>query len=130
MFLLVDSNIILDLLTDNPVWCGPSQKILESYSHYTLSINPIIYGELAAGFERIESLDRAIRLFHRLPLSYPAAFLAEKAYLLYKKKGGTKIRPLPDFFIGAHASVLDIPLITRDTHRYAYYFPKLKIITP
>ncbi len=130
VFALVDTNIILDLLTKNPVWCEVSKALLDENSNYVLSINPIIFGELSAGFDRIESLQASTKLFHRLPLPYEAAFLAEKVFLLYKSQGGAKSRPLPDFLIGAHASILGIPLLTRDTHRYAYYFPKLRLIVP
>jgi len=130
MYALVDTNIILDLLTKNALWCDRSRQVLEDNDDFILSINPIIFGELSAGFERIESLNKAVTIFHRLPLDYDSAFLAEKAYLRYKQLGGTKHRPLPDFFIGAQAAIMGIPLITRDDHRYRHYFPSLRIISP
>ena len=130
---LVDSNIILDVFTDDPYWVDWSESMLEEYSIYsTLCINPIIYSEISIGFSRIEDLESAIIKtgFQMLDFPKEALFLAGKAFLKYKKKKGAKSSPLPDFFIGAQAAVLDIALITRDVSRYRTYFPRVKLISP
>jgi len=127
--ILVDSNIILDILTDDPIWGAWSFDTLDS-QQTTLAINPIIFAEVSIKIDKIEFLDETLHLFKRLPLPYEAAFLAGKAFFIYRKNEGKKNSPLPDFFIGAHASLLGIPLITRDISRYQTYFPKLKLIHP
>ena len=97
-----------------------------------LAINPIIYAEVSIGFLRIEEIDAALSLpmFHRLALPWEAAFLAGKCFLAYRKRGGVRRAPLPDFYIGAHASVSGMKLLTRDATRYRTYFPKLRLIAP
>jgi hypothetical protein len=97
-----------------------------------LAINPVIYAEVSIRFERIEDLEQVLSptYFRRDPLPWEAAFLAGKCFLTHRKKGGRKRSPLPDFFIGAHASVAGIPLLTRDISRYRTYFPKLELIVP
>ena len=97
-----------------------------------MTINPIIYAEISVGFAKIESLDAAIpeSMFTRLPLPFDAAFLAGKCFYSYRKKGGIKTAPLPDFFIGAHAAIKNMALMTRDAARYRTYFPKLELISP
>ncbi len=97
-----------------------------------LAINPIIYAEVSIGFERIEALEEALptSTFHRLALPWEAAFLAGKCFLAYRRRGGVRSSPLPDFYIGAHASVLGMTLLTRDATRYRTYFPKLQLIAP
>jgi hypothetical protein len=127
--ILVDSNIIIDILTDDEKWAEWSIETLEAQKT-TLAINPIIFAEISIKMDTIELLDEALSLFKRLELPYDAAFLAGKAFLQYRRSNGTKTSPMPDFFIGAHASILDIPLITRDVSRYRTYFPKLKLIYP
>lgn len=131
---LVDSNIILDILTDDKNWSDWSIKKLEQLSvSKILCINPIIYSEISIGFKEIEMLDYFIEQFQFAYLELPqsALFLAGKAFLNYRKKNEvTKSSTLPDFFIGAHASVLGAPLITRDPKRMRYYFPKCEIISP
>jgi len=127
--ILVDSNIILDILTDDEKWGSWSIKTLE-LQKTILAINPIIFSEVSIKIEKIELLDELLVLFKRLDLPYEAAFLAGKAFLSYRKKEGKKNSPLPDFFIGAHAAILNIPLITRDVSRYKTYFPKLQLIHP
>lgn len=129
--ILVDTNVILDVLLNDQKWGERSFNFLLAHLQTSeLAINPIVYGELAAGYDTIETLERAITLFKKLPLPYEAAFLAEKAFIKYKRKGGIKTRPLADFFIGAHALVLRSPLITRDSTKYKTYFPTLKLISP
>jgi predicted nucleic acid-binding protein len=131
--ILVDSNVILDLFEDDPQWAQWSEDILEQYSRsHTLCINPIIYSEISIGFKQIEELDEALIEceFKMLSIPKPALFLAGKAYLKYKRRKGTKNSPLPDFYIGAHAAVSKLKLITRDTARYRTYFSEVILISP
>jgi predicted nucleic acid-binding protein len=130
---LVDSNIVLDLFTDDPNWADWSESMLEEYSTVsTLYINSIVYSEISIGFNRIEDLESAIigAGFQMLDFPKEALFLAGKAFLKYKKKRGARSSPLPDFFIGAQAAVLNIALITRDVSRYRSYFPTVNLISP
>ena len=130
---LVDSNIILDVFTDDPNWADWSESMLEEYSNVsTLYINSIVYSEISIGFNRIEDLEAAIigAGFQMLDFPKEALFLAGKAFLKYKKKRGARSSPLPDFFIGAQAAVLNIALITRDVSRYRSYFPTVNLISP
>ena len=130
---LVDSNVILDLTTTDPDWYDWSANALtrcadEAY----LAINPIIYAEVSVGFDRIEDLEETLipDFFRRLPLPYEAGFLAGKCYTMYRKRGGAKRSPLPDFYIGAHAAVSGLTLLTRDAGRYQSYFPTIDLIAP
>jgi len=131
--ILVDSNVILDVVTEDPKWydwsAGQLEKLAESH---TLVINPIIYGEISIGFDRIEDLDQALppEYFRRDPLPWEAGFLAGKCFVKYRRSGGRRRSPLPDFYIGAHAAIGGIALLTRDTNRYKTYFPKLALISP
>lgn len=130
---LVDSNIILDVFTDDPNWADWSESMLEEYSNVsTLYINTIVYSEISISFNRIEDLESAINGagFQMLDFPKEALFLAGKAFLKYKKKRGAKSSPLPDFFIGAQAAVLNIALVTRDVSRYRSYFPTVNLISP
>jgi predicted nucleic acid-binding protein len=131
--ILVDSNVLLDVITEDPNWAAWSSATLEEQSEENLlAINALIYAEVSIRFERIEELEAALpsSLVERLPVPWEAAFLAGKCFLQYRRRGGTKRSTLPDFFIGAHASVLGIPLITRDVARYRTYFPRLRLIAP
>ncbi len=130
---LVDSNILLDLLEEDPYWFEwSSTQLQKAADRCTLIINPIIYAEISVGFHRIEELEEALPLdyFQRRPIPWEAAFLAGKCFIRYRKFGGTKRSPLPDFFIGAHAAISGLTLLTRDAARYRTYFPSLKLITP
>ena len=130
---LVDSNIILDVFLNDLKWADWSESKLEEYSVQTsLYINSIIYSEISIGFELIEDLESAISKagFQLLEIPKEALFLAGKAYVKYKRRKGVKRTPLPDFFIGAQAAVLDLELLTRDVSRYQSYFPTVKLITP
>jgi predicted nucleic acid-binding protein len=131
---LVDTNVILDVCTNDKRWYAWSAAALEEAAESsTLVINPIIYAEVSIGYKRIESLEQALPrgIFRRDDLPYEAAFLAGKAYLRYKQRGGrSKARPLPDFYIGAHAAVAGFRLLTRDAARYRTYFPGLDVIAP
>ena len=95
-------------------------------------INPVIYVEISVGFQRIEEVEEALSVdtFERHPLPWEAAFLAGKCFLRYRKLGGTRRSPLPDFFIGSHAAVTELTLLTRDASRYRTYFPSLSLIAP
>lgn len=133
MPVLVDSNVLLDVLTEDPRWSSWSMNALaEQGDREVLAINPIIYAEVSIGFVRIEEVDAALppSTFHRLALPWEAAFLAGKCFLSYRKRRGLRVSPLPDFYIGAHASVSGMRLLTRDAARYRTYFPKLKLIAP
>lgn len=131
--ILVDSNILLDILTIDPKWYDWSSSKLEALSQFhELIINDIIYTEVSIRFKRIEELEEVLSddFFKIALIPKEALFLAGKAFLHYKSNKGEKGSVLPDFFIGAHASVLDIELLTRDVSRYKTYFPKLRIISP
>jgi predicted nucleic acid-binding protein len=133
MSALVDSNVILDIFTRDPEWFEWSSSVLVSAaSRSGLVINPVIYAEVSVRFSRIEDLDAALPLdqFAREPIPYPAAFLVGKAFVLYRRRGGARSSPLPDFFIGAHAAVAGHQLITRDATRLRSYFPNLDLISP
>jgi predicted nucleic acid-binding protein len=130
---LVDSNVILDVLTEDAEWLDWSADALErSADTGRLVINPIIYAEVAIGFSTIEDLDESLRddYFTREALPWQAAFLAGHAFLQYRRRSGTRVHPLPDFYIGAHAAVAGYTLLTRDPRRYRTYFPKLRMIVP
>jgi len=131
--ILIDSSVILDLCEDDPNWAEWSESTLHRYSiTHTLYINPIIYSEVSIGFERIEELEAAIAGcgFQMLQIPKEALFLAGKAFLRYRKRKGKRLSPLPDFFIGAHAAVLGLEIITRDISRYRSYFQTVNLITP
>jgi predicted nucleic acid-binding protein len=130
---LVDSNVILDVLTEDEKWFSWSSQSLSFHADRgLLAINPIIYAEISVGFKKIEDLEATLLpgYFTKLDLPWEAAFLAGKCFLKYRKREGSRRSPLPDFYIGAHAAVLGIPLITRDHERYKTYFPSLEIISP
>ena len=130
---LVDSNVILDLLTEDPEWFTWSSEALEEQAETSvLVIDPIIYAEVSIRFERVEDLESALptSLFRRDSLPWEAGFLAGKCFLRYRHSGGARRSPLPDFYIGAHAAVSDMVLLTRDAARYRTYFPGLDIRSP
>jgi predicted nucleic acid-binding protein len=130
---LVDSNILLDLITRDSTWYSWSANAIESTANASrLVINAIIYGEVSVYYSRIEDLDSALprSMFDRESLPYDAGFLAGKAFLSYRRRGGTRSSSLPDFFIGAHAAIAGYKLLTRDAARYRTYFPTLSLISP
>lgn len=130
---LVDSNVLLDVLTDDPVWLAwSSEALADAADAGRLVINPLVYAEVSIGFERIEELDQALpaETFLRAPLPWAAAFLAGKCFVAYRRAGGERRSPLPDFYIGAHAAVEGMPLLTRDPDRYRTYLPRLELISP
>jgi len=127
--ILVDSNVLLDVLTGDPRWHSWSAGALsEAADEATLVVNPLVYAEISIGFDRIEDLDRALppEYFRREPLPWEAAFLAGRCFVEYRRRGGGKRSPLPDFYIGAHAAVSGMPLL----RRYRTHYPKLRLIAP
>lgn len=144
--ILVDSNVLLDIFTEDPVWFDWSARALgDCASRAQLCVDPVIYAEVSVGFDRIEEFDDALPAadFTRLPLPWESAFLAGKAFLRYRRAGGARTSPLPDrkiartaifqkseFFIGAHAAIAGLPLLTRDARRYRSYFPAVRLICP
>jgi predicted nucleic acid-binding protein len=130
---LVDSNVLIDIATEDQTWFGWSSSQVQSLlADGPLGINPIIDAEISIGFGEIESIENAFPPEHflRLPLPWEAAFLAGRTFLMYRRAGGVRRSPLPDFYIGAHAAVSGHALLTRDAARYATYFPRLTVIAP
>ncbi|GHU27283.1 DNA-binding protein [Betaproteobacteria bacterium] len=131
--LLVDTNVLVDVLENDPEWADWSIKQLRAQAQvYRLAINPIIYSELSLTFSTVEALDNTIEQLRLtlIELPRPALFLAGKAFVRYRRQGGTKSNVFDDFFIGAHAAVSAYPVLTRDTRRYSAYFPSVRLIAP
>lgn len=131
--ILLDANVILDIWDRDPFWHIWSRDQLARLSLIDeLAINPIVYAEISARFSTSVALDEKLEDLGAIVLSIPrrAAFLAGKAYVLYRRQGGKKGNVLPDFFVGAHAAVLGCPLLTRNTRRYSAYFPSVRLIAP
>jgi len=130
---LIDSNIFLDIWQNDPQWAPRSARTLQNLAaSEELAINPIIFAEVSVRFASRPDVERALASLGISILDIPneAAFLAGKAFQLYRQQAGTKTGVLPDFFIGAHAAVLGCPVLTRDTRRYSTYFPSVSLITP
>jgi predicted nucleic acid-binding protein len=130
---LVDSNVLLDVLTEDVAWQQWStEKLAAAAEAGPLFINPIVYAEVSVRFSLIEELDDALRQqdYGRLPLPWEAGFLAGKAFMRYRRHGGVRTSTLPDFFIGAHAAVAELVLLTRDATRYRTYFPTVHVVAP
>lgn len=133
MTVLVDSNVLLDIATRDPRWQEWSSNALaRAADESPLAINPIIYAEVSIRYETIEELEVVVpaKVFRREPLPYEAGFLAGKAFISYRRRGGGRSLPLPDFYIGAHAAVAGFKLLTRDASRYRTYFPTVELIAP
>ncbi|WP_375326226.1 type II toxin-antitoxin system VapC family toxin [Candidatus Tisiphia endosymbiont of Nemotelus uliginosus] len=130
--ILIDSNILLDIFTYDANWYSwSSTQLLNLSQFHELVINDYIYTEISVGFEKIEELEEVLDTNCKMvPIPKEALFLAGKAFMHYKENNGKKNSVLPDFFIGAHASILNIPLLTRDIARYKTYFPQLHLISP
>lgn len=131
--ILVDSNVLLDVIGEDSTWFEWSSTVLARTAEQArLVINPIIYAEVSVRFARVEDLEEALprSLIDREHIPYEAAFLSGKVYLSYRRQGGVRTAPLPDFFIGAHAAIAGYRLLTRDAARYQTYFPKLTLISP
>jgi predicted nucleic acid-binding protein len=130
---LIDSNVLIDIISHDPTWEAWSQDALAEASETgILVINPVVYGEVSVDFDTREALDAVLPEddFVRADIPWPAAFLAGKCFETYRRRGGTKRSPLPDFFIGAHAAVSKLRLLTRDASRYRSYFPTVELIAP
>jgi len=130
---LVDSNILLDIATGDAKWSAWSGGALaECSEHATLVINPIVYAEVSIGFTTIEALNAAlpVGLYQRDSLPWEAGFLAGKCFLAYRRRGGQRTSPMPDFYIGAHAAIEHLAVLTRDVARFQTYFPKVEILSP
>lgn len=133
MAVLVDSNVLLDVITDDQAWSEWSTAALERVVGSSIAvINPIVYAEVSVGFDRIEDLEDALPpdLFRREALPFEAGFLAGKAFVRYRRAGGARSAPLPDFLIGAHAAIAGHLVLTRDPARYRTYFPSVELIAP
>ena len=133
MSVLVDSNVLIDVLSEDARWFDWSAKALAHAAERTaLCINPIVYAEISVGYATVAALDAVLpeAQFERLPLPFAAGFLAGRAFVEYRRKGGVRTSPLPDFYIGAHALIEGHTLLTRDPARYRTYFPKLKLVSP
>jgi predicted nucleic acid-binding protein len=131
--LLVDSNVILDVLCDDPTWAQWSREQLRARSLvHPLAINGVIYSEISTAFGSISQLERTIDDLglRVLEIPRPALFLAGKAFLQYRRQGGAKQSILADFMVGAHAAVAGVPVLTRDGQRYRSYFPTVEVISP
>ena len=130
---LVDANVLLDLITEDTTWFAWSATAIEQAAgRAMLVVNPIVYAEVSVQFARVEELERALPpdIYAREILPWEAAFVAGKAFLDYRRRGGLRRSPLPDFYIGAHALVRGHTLLTRDAARYRTYFPRLRVIAP
>jgi predicted nucleic acid-binding protein len=130
---IIDSNVILDVAQRDYRWSAWSSGAIEQLLGVTiLVVNPIIYAEVSIGYRTIEDVETALPsdLYRREPLPYDAAFLAGKCFLAYRRRGGMRTSPLPDFYIGAHAAVRGYRLLTRDAARYRTYFPTVELIAP
>lgn len=133
MAIMVDSCVYLDIFTRDPHWFDWSSKALaDAANRGTILLNPVIYAEISMRFDRIEELDALLspEVFEYRDIPPEAAFLAGKVFLKYRRPGGTKTLPLPDFFIGAHAAIEKVPLITRDSRRLETWFPSLEVVRP
>lgn len=131
--IFIDTNVLLDVVTDDPVWADWSQQQLDAAAlRDRLAINPVIYAEFASRFTRIEDVDAVLASADvgLAEMPRPALFLAGQAFQAYRRRGGIRTSVLADFFIGAHAATLSAPLITRDVARYRTYFPTVELIAP
>ena len=131
--LLVDTNVLVDILQNDPQWADWSIAQMRAQSSlHALVINPIIYAEVSLSFSTIEALDDVVGTLalELREIPRPALFLAAKAFAQYRRRGGSKLQVLPDFFIGAHAAVEDWPLLTRDARRFKTYFPTREVLAP
>jgi hypothetical protein len=131
--MLVDTNVLVDVLQNDPDWADWSVAQLRAQAQiYRLVINPVIYAELSLAFSTVEALDEALAALQIpvIEIPKPALFLAGKAFMQYRRQGGTKSNVLADFFIGAHAAVAGLPVLTREVRRYAGYFPTVPLISP
>lgn len=129
---LVDANVLLDVITEDPTWSAWSaEQLASARDNGRLLINPLVYAEVTYAYATVADLEAALPAgLHREALPYDAAFAAGKAFVSYRRRGGTRRSPLPDFYIGAHAAVRDHRLLTRDGARYRTYFPSVEMVAP
>ncbi len=130
---LVDSNVLIDLFDEDSEWRDWSDAMVtRAANRGALVINPIVFAEVSAGFDSLDDVEAALpaAFIRREALPWEAAFLAGRAFAQYRRRGGARSAPLPDFYIGAHAAVAGYTLLTRDARRYRHYFPKLKVVAP
>ena len=132
MAVVVDTNVILDIVTDDPTWYQWSKQQIAIYAEKGLIVNPMTYSELCCNARSTEEVDLLLADFGADMVDMPRAalFFASKAHMEYRERGGSRQTGLPDFFIGAHASVIGVPILTRDTARYKTYFPEVTLICP
>ena len=131
--LLVDTNVLLDVLQDDPQWAEWSIRQLRAQAQlHELAINTVIYAELSLSFSTLEGLEDTVARMELavVEIPRPALFLAGRAFVAYRRRSGSKTQVLPDFFIGAHAAVRGWPLLTRDAARFRTYFPTLEVVAP
>jgi predicted nucleic acid-binding protein len=130
---LVDSNVLIDIFAGDAEWTAWSDEaLIEALERGAVFINQIVFAEIAVGFRRPEDCEYAVEVrgIERIPLPWPAAFLAGRAFVEYRRRGGAKRSPLPDFYLGAHAASAGLRLLTRDPTRYRTYFPTVELIAP
>jgi predicted nucleic acid-binding protein len=130
---LVDSNVLLDVILNDAQWGRWSdERLVEAFNRGTVAINPIIFAEIASAFENQQELDARFRPgeYERRPLPWNAAVVVARAFVKYRRRGGSKTSPLPDFYVGAQAEVERLTLLTRDATRYRTYFPNIQLIAP
>jgi predicted nucleic acid-binding protein len=130
---LVDSSVLIDVLTRDEEWLEWSSAALATaLNESAVVINPIIYAEASTGYRKIEELNERLPadLYRRYPLPFEAAFLAARAFVKYRRHGGSRTSPMPDFYIGAHAEVAGFRVLTRDPRRFRRYFPTVELIAP
>jgi predicted nucleic acid-binding protein len=132
MAVLVDTNVIVDVITDDPGWADWSIGQLEAQAGEGLVINPVVYAELCFGLPTVDAVDELVRQFSLAfrEIPRPGLFRAAKAFAAYRRRSGTKRSVLPDFFVGGHAEVTGLPVLTRDTARFRTYFPSVRLICP
>ena len=131
--ILIDTNVLLDIVTDDPAWADWSQQQLSGAAlRDRLAINPVVYAEFSSRFSKIEDIDALLESVDIVVAEMPrsALFLAGQVFKAYRRRGGPRTSVLPDFFIGAHATVVGAPLLTRDSRRYRSYFPTIELVAP
>ena len=130
---LVDSNVLIDIGTNDPIWADWSRRaIAECAEQTSLFLNPIVYAEVSLGFMTMEDFNDTLptEIYNKVPLPWDAGFLAGKAFMAYKRRGGARTAPLPDFYIGAHAAIEHLAVLTRDAQRFRSYFPTVEVLSP
>ena len=129
---LVDSNVLIDIVTDSRWAAWSDEALIQVLDEGPVFVDQIVFAEISIGYRTAEACQQALdtRGIERIPIPWPAAFLAGRAFASYKQRGGRKLAPLPDFFIGAHAAVAGLRLLTRDASRYRTYFPTVELIAP